>query len=120
MIHLCVEMLERLIPILEDPENRDRVFFLVELSCYVSGMMNKHNCRIRTANDPFVTVEVTMNAPKINVRCAHVKQVDNWSLSFFEEEDTINQQNYLNILKEVILQKKRFHKEIIVQQDGAL
>ena len=40
---------------------------------------------------------------------------------FFEENDTINQRNYLNMLKNYfypILQKKRLHKKLIFQQDG--
>ena len=64
---LRVEMSERLIPTLEDPTNKDHAFFSDESSFYVSGMENKHNCRIWTANDPFMTVEVAMNSPKINV-----------------------------------------------------
>ena len=62
-----VEMSERLIPILEDVANRSHVFFSDETSLYVSGMVNKHNCRIWAANNPFITVKPAMNSPKINV-----------------------------------------------------
>ena len=64
---LRVEMSERLIPILEDPANKGNVFFSDESSFYVSGMVNKHNCRIWAANNRFITVEAAMNSPKINV-----------------------------------------------------
>jgi len=40
----------------------------------------------------------------------------------FFEQDTINHQNYLNLLENYfypILQKKRLHKKITFQQDGA-
>jgi len=67
---LRVEMAERLIPLLEDPANDGNVFFSDESRFYVSGMVNKHNCRIWAASNPFVTVEAAMNSPKINVWCA--------------------------------------------------
>lgn len=69
-MHLRVEMAERLIPLLEDPANDGNVFFSDESSFYVSGMVNKHNCRIWAASNPFVTVEAAMNSHKINVWCA--------------------------------------------------
>ena len=64
-----VEMSKRLIPTLEDPANKGNVFFSNESSFYVSGMMNKLNCPIWVANNPFITVETAMNSPKINVWC---------------------------------------------------
>ncbi|CAM2708581.1 unnamed protein product [Rotaria socialis] len=64
---LRVEMSELLIPIFENPENEGNVFFSDESSFYVSGMVNKHNCRIWTASNPFTTVETAMNSPNINV-----------------------------------------------------
>ena len=42
---LRVEMSEHLIPILEDPANKRSIFFSNNFSFYVSGMVNKHNCR---------------------------------------------------------------------------
>jgi len=117
---LRVEMAERLIHLLEDPANDGNVFFSDESSFYVSGMMNEHNCRIWAASNPFVTVEAAMNSPKINVWCA---MSNNQIIGpYFFEEDTINHQNYLNLLENYfypILQKKRLHKKIIFQQDGA-
>lgn len=41
-----VEMAERLIPILEDQANDDIIFFYDESCFHVSGLVNKHNCRI--------------------------------------------------------------------------
>lgn len=113
-------MAERLIPLLEDPANDGNVFFSDESSFYVSGMVNKHNCRIWAASNPFVTVEAAMNSPKINVWCA---MSNNQIIGpYFFEEDTINHQNYLNLLENYfypILQKKRLHKKITFQQDSA-
>ena len=50
----------------------------------------------------------------------NLMQANNSSLAL--EEDTVNQQNYLNMLESYfnpIIQKKRLHKIIIFQQDGA-
>ena len=64
---LCVEMSERLIPILEDLTNQGHVFVSDESNFYVSRMVNEHNCRIWAANNPFMIIEAAMNSSKINV-----------------------------------------------------
>ena len=43
---LRVKMAEHLIPILEDPENDGNVFFPDASTFYISGLVNRHNCRI--------------------------------------------------------------------------
>jgi hypothetical protein len=43
---LRVEMSELLIPILEDQQNDGNIFFSDESTFYLSGIVNKHNCRI--------------------------------------------------------------------------
>ncbi len=43
---LRVEMCELLIPILEDQQNDGNIFFSDESTFYLSGIVNKHNCRI--------------------------------------------------------------------------
>ena len=121
-VDLRVEMSECLIPILKDPANKGNIFFSDESRFYVSGIGNKCNCRIWTANNPFITVEAAMNSFKINVWCAMSNKQIIGPYIFFEE-DTINQQNYLNMLKNYfypILQKKRLHKKIVFQQNGTL
>ena len=109
---LCVEMSECLLLILEDWANKDDVFFSNGSSFYVPGMMNKHNCRSLTANNPFMTVVVATNSAKINGWCSvSSKQIIS---TYFFEKDTINQRNYLNMLKNhfyLILQKKRLHRK---------
>ena len=64
---LRVEMSERLIPILGDPPNDCNVFFSVESCFYLSGVVNKQNCRIWPTSNPNMAVDVAMNSAKINV-----------------------------------------------------
>ena len=102
---LRVEMCERLIPILEDEQNNGNIFFSDESTFYLSGFVNKHNCRIWAPTNPYVTIEAAMHSAKINVWCA-----------------TVNQQNYLALLKDYvypILKRKRIEKRVLFQQDGA-
>ena len=85
---LRVEMAERLIPILEDQANDDIIFFSDE-SCFpVSGLVNKHNCRIWSTNNPNITLETAMNSAKVNVWCA-MSRTQIIGPYFFEDE-TIN------------------------------
>ena len=69
MTDLRVEMVEHLVLILEDPTNKGNVFFSDESNFYVSGMINKHNCRISVPKNPFMIVEEATNSPKINIWC---------------------------------------------------
>ena len=67
MMDLRVEMSECLIFIFEDLTNKSHVFFSNESSFYVSGMVNKHSCRIWTGNN---SVESATNSSKIDVGSA--------------------------------------------------
>lgn len=117
---LRVEMSEYLIPILEDQNNDGKIFFSDESTFYTSGIVNKHNCRIWSPSNPFITIEDAMNSAKVNVWCAMSnKQIIG---PYFFEEKTINQHNYLDMLQNYfypIMQRKRLHKTMIFQQDGA-
>ena len=93
---LRVEMSEHLIPILEDQRN-DGNFFFSDSTFYISGVVNKHNCRTCAVTNPFTTIEAAMNSPKVNVWCAMSnKQIIG---SDFFQDETVNRQNYLQILK---------------------
>ncbi|CAF1240464.1 unnamed protein product [Didymodactylos carnosus] len=117
---ICVEMSEHLILILEDQRNDGNIFFPDESTFYVSGVVNKHNCRIWTPTNPFITIESAMKSPKVNVWCAMSnKQIIG---PYFFEDETANRQNYLQMLKNYffpIMQRKRLHNKMIFQQDGA-
>ncbi len=82
---LRVEMCERLIPIFEDEDN-----------FHVSEMVNKHNCRIWSDKNPFMTMDIAMSS----------KQIIG---PFFFDDEIVNQSNYLDMLQNYlhpILQKK--------------
>ena len=64
---LRVEMSEHLISILEGQRNDGNIFFSNESTFYISGVVNKHNCRTWAATNPFTTIVAAMNSPKVNV-----------------------------------------------------
>ena len=82
--------------------------------------MNKYNCRNRAATNPFTTIEAALNSPKVNVWCAMSnKQIIG---PYFFEDETVNRQNYLRILKNYFyptMQRRRLNNKMIFQQDGA-
>ena len=81
--------------------------------------MNEHNCRTWAATIRFTTIEAAMNSPKVNVWCAMSnKQTIG---PYFIEDETINRQNYLQILKNYfypIMQRQRFNNTMIFQRFG--
>lgn len=66
-------------------------FFLDESTFYISGAVNKHNCRTWATNKLFTTIEAAMNSLKVNVWCAMSNTQIIGSYSF--EDQTVNQQN---------------------------
>ena len=80
--------------------------------------MNKHNCRTWTATNPFISIEAAMNSPKVNVWFTMSnKQIIG---PYFFEDETVNRQNYLQILKNYfypIMQRQRLNNKMIFQQD---
>ena len=71
--------------------------FLFELIEFLSGVVNKHNCRIWSENNPFMAIEVALNSHKIIVWCA--VSSNEIARPFFFEELTVNQENYLDMLE---------------------
>ncbi|CAF3992656.1 unnamed protein product [Rotaria sp. Silwood1] len=59
---LHVEMVEILLPIINDTNNDGMIFFSDEAIFHVSWLAHKHNCRIWAQENPYVTVEVAMNS----------------------------------------------------------
>ena len=117
---LRVEMAELLLPIVTDRNNDDLIFFSDEATFHLSGVVNKHNCRIWSEDNPFMTVEVALSSPKIIVWCA--MSSNEIVGPFFFEELTVNQENYLDILESFFypyLQRRKITKKIIFQEDGA-
>ncbi|CAF4075045.1 unnamed protein product [Rotaria sp. Silwood2] len=62
-----VVMAEALLPILDDENNDGLIFFSDEATFHISGTVHKHNCRIWARDNPHVTMEVSMNSPKVTV-----------------------------------------------------
>jgi hypothetical protein len=115
-----VVMSEILLPILDAENNDGLIFFSDEATFHVSGMIHKHNCRIWARENPFATVEVAMNSPKVIVWCAMSSKTIVGP--FFFEESTVDQHNYLDMLRNFFypfLQRNRLTGKIIFQQDGA-
>ena len=71
---LRVIVAERLRLIFEVKQRK--VKFISDRSCfYVSRLMNKHKCRIWSANNHHFTVKTTMNSAKVNVLCGLSKKI---------------------------------------------
>ncbi|CAF2520035.1 unnamed protein product [Rotaria sp. Silwood2] len=62
-----VVMAEALLPILDDENNDGLIFFSDEATFHISGTVHKHNCRIWARDNPHVTMEVSMNSPKVTI-----------------------------------------------------
>ena len=67
---LLVETSEHLILILEDQRNDGNILFSTEAIFYVSGVVNKHNCRTWPTTYPFTTIEAATNSSRLKVWCA--------------------------------------------------
>ena len=67
------------------------------------------------------TIEVTMNSLEVNVSCAKLnKEIIG---RHFSEDETVNRQNYLQMLKNYfypIMQRERLNNKMSLQEDGAL
>ena len=68
-----VEMCKTLIPMLEDNQIQQNLFFSDEATFYLNGLVNKHNVRYWSDTNPHVTIESVMKSPKLNVWCAMSK-----------------------------------------------
>ena len=115
-----IDMCKTLIPMLQDKNIEENIFFSDEATFYLNGLVNKHNVRYWSEDNPHETIETAMKSPKLNVWCAMSK--NQLIGPFFFEDDTINGENYLSMLQNFFLPEiRKLHKvrSIILQQDGA-
>ena len=115
-----VEMCKTLIPMLEDNQIQQNLFFSDEATFYLNGLVNKHNVRYWSDTNSHVTIETVMKSPKLNVCCAMSKN-QLVGAAFFED-DTVNRNNYLSMLQNFFIwEVRKLHKlwSIRFQQDGA-
>ena len=68
-----VEMCKTLIPMLENNQIQQNLFFSDEATFYLNGLVNKYNVRYWSDTNPHVTIETVMKSPKLNVCCAMSK-----------------------------------------------
>ena len=114
-----IEMCKTLIPMLQNKDIQGN-FFSDEATFYLNGLVNKHNGRYWSQDNPHVTIETVMKSPKLNVWCALSK--NQLVGSFFFEDDTVDGENYLLMLQNFFLPEvRKLHKvrSIIFLQDGA-
>jgi len=69
-----IDICETLIPMLENEKIGDNIFFSDEATFYQQGLVNKHNIRYWSENNPHATLETVMNSLKLNVCCAMSKK----------------------------------------------
>jgi hypothetical protein len=115
-----VEMCNILLPLLTDNNNKGNIFFSDEAAFHLNGLVNKHNVRYWSEENPHVTIKTVMQSPKINVWCAmsETRLIG----PFFFNDDTINGQKYLTMLQDFFipeLRRLRLVNSILFQQDGA-
>lgn len=115
-----VETAQTLLPLLQDPVNQGFIYCSDECTFYVSGYVNKQNSRYWDYEKPDIVQQVPLHSPKVNVWCA----ISSKSIigPYFFEEDTVNGQNYLEMLERFFypaLQRMRIARKIYFQQDGA-
>ena len=65
-----VEMCKTLIPMLEDNQIQQNLFFSDKATFYLNRLVNKHNVRYWSDTNPRVTIETVTKSLKLNVFCA--------------------------------------------------
>ena len=61
------EMCKTLIPMLEDNQIQQNLFFSDETTFYLNGLVNKHNVRYWSDTNPSITIQTVMKSPKLNI-----------------------------------------------------
>jgi DDE superfamily endonuclease/Helix-turn-helix domain (DUF4817) len=115
-----VEMCKTLVPMLENVDIQENIFFSDEATFYLKGLVNKHNVRYWSESNPHVTFETARKSEKVNVWCALSK--NKIIGPYFFEDETVNGQNYLSMLQEYFMfEVRKMHKvrSLVFQQDGA-
>lgn len=101
-----------------DPDYLSNVFFSDESTFHTSGYVHKHNCRIWGKEKPREFRQVERASPKVNVWCGLM--VDMIIGPFFFEEETVNQRNFFQLLKDKIIPELRGRQpRVLFQLDGA-
>ena len=101
-----------------DPEYLNNIFFTDEATFHTSGRVHRHNVRIWGEENPHVTQELARDSPKVNVWAGMFKT--QLIGPFFFEEDTIRQDNFLDMLTNVVYpQLRTWQPNMIFQLDGA-
>ena len=114
------EMCRTLLPILQDFEIQENIFFLDEASFHMNGFVDKHNIRYLCESNPHKTLGRVMISPKRRVWCALSK--NQLIGPFFFGDDTVNAKNYLTmrqLFSVPAVKRLRKVRSIIFQQDEA-
>lgn len=113
----CQIMLSR---IDDDNTYLDRLCFSDEAKFTLHGKVNRHNCVIWGYSNPKEFIEVPIKSKGVNVWAAMFR--NKLIGPYFFDEDTVNQENYLKMLKEYFVPQLRRSRRINnthFQQDGA-
>ena len=99
--------------LLDDVLWSDEVYFSMD------GMVNRHNCIIWAAENPRKVVTTSLHPAKL---CVWMAFSANYKLKAFFFENTVDQDNYTNMLQHHMfpqVRRKRIMKSVIFHQDGA-
>lgn len=101
----------------EDMHYLSRIAFSDEATFHVSGVVHRHNVRIWARENPRVFQEYDPHSPKVNVWCGLT--MNRVVGPYFFEDQTVNKDNYLNMLETFAYPILNTINNVIFQQDGA-
>ena len=102
----------------------DCVITTDEAHFYLSGSLNKQNCRYWSSDNPMMVHEQPLHSEKVTVWCA-VGQFGIWGPYFYEENDkavSVTSERYTKMLSTFVkpkLKDLKNYKQVWFQQDGA-
>jgi hypothetical protein len=95
-----------------------RRIFSDEAASYVSGRVNRHNCRIWGSENPHAIKEIKRDSAKVNAWCT----LSCWEVlgPFFFAEQEVTAMTFLDTVRLYLLPQLEDHQpNVLLQQDGA-
>ena len=63
-------MYQMLLSLLTEPRKKNNICFSDEATFHLNGLVNKHNVRYCSEENPEVTIEKVMESPEVHVCCS--------------------------------------------------
>ena len=112
-----VELAEDINALIEIDESfLDKIWWSDEAMFKLNGRINRHNCVYWAASNPRIIIEREVNLPGVTVWCAMSSK---GIIGPYFFDDTVNGENYLEMLQNYFWPKVKHNKDCFYQQDGA-